>query len=144
MYGQLCPVDTSHQISWLSNDLSILKFIVDEVECRSLVSSASWAWSILKTLSFIAGPLSITDSDGRDSASATKFVSPLTYLMSVVNSAMKDKCRVWRRDARSVTDDITNVKGLWSVFTKKLRPSRLCLKCFMVAYTAKSSRSNAL
>ena len=32
--------------------------------------------------------------------------------LSVVNSAMKAKCRVWRRDARSVTDDITNVKGL--------------------------------
>ena len=87
---------------------------------------------------------SITDTDGRDSASETKFVSPFTYLMSVVNSAIKANSLVCRSDGRSVIDDITKVKGLWSVFTKNLRPSKLCLKCLIVAYTAKSSRSNAL
>ena len=86
----------------------------------------------------------MTDTDGRDSASVTKFVSLFTYLISVVNSAMKANCLDCRSDGRSVTDDITKVKGLWSVFTKKLRPSRLCLKCLIEAYTAKSSRSNAL
>ena len=86
----------------------------------------------------------MTDTDGRDSASVTKFVSPFTYLISVVNSAMKANCLDCRSDGRSVTDDITKVKVLWSVFTKNLRPSRLCLKCLIVAYTAKSSRSNAL
>ena len=40
------------------------------------------------------------------------FLSPFTYLISVVNSAMKAKCHVCRRDAHSVTDDITNVNGL--------------------------------
>ena len=86
----------------------------------------------------------MTDTDGRDSTSATKFVLPLKYLISVVNSAMKANCRDCRSDGRSVTDDITKGKGLWSVFTKKLWPSRLCLKCLIVAYTAKSSRSKAL
>ena len=86
----------------------------------------------------------MTDTDGRDSASATKFVSPFMYLMFVVNSAMKANCLDCRSDGRSVTDDITKDKGLWSVFTKKLRPSKLCRKCLIVAYTAKSSRSNPL
>ena len=49
-YGRLCPVDTSHQIKWLSNDLSSWKFIVDDVECRNLVNSASKAWSTLNSL----------------------------------------------------------------------------------------------
>ena len=59
------------------------------------------------------------DTVGRDKVSATKFVSPFTYLISVVNSAIKANCFVWYSDGRSVTDDITKVKGLWSVFTKK-------------------------
>ena len=63
--------------------------------------------------------LSMKDTAGRDKASATKFVSPFTYLISVVNSAIKDNCLVWRSDGRSVTDDITKVKGLWSMFMKK-------------------------
>ena len=84
------------------------------------------------------------DTDGRDIASATKFVSPFTYLMSVVSSAIKSNCLVCRSGGRSVTDVITKVKGLWFVLTKKLQPSKLCLKCLLVAYAAKSSRSNAL
>ena len=63
--------------------------------------------------------LSMKDTVGRDKASATKFVSPFTYLLFVVNSAIKANCLVWRSDGRSVTDDITKVKGLWSVFRKK-------------------------
>ena len=59
------------------------------------------------------------DTDSRDKTSATKFVSPFTYLMSVVNSAKKANCLVCRSDGRSVTDVITKVKGLWSVFAKK-------------------------
>ena len=55
----------------------------------------------------------------RDKASATKFVSPFTYLISVVNSAIKAIRLVCCSDGRSMTDDITKVKGLWSVFTKK-------------------------
>ena len=56
--------------------------------------------------------LSMKDTVGRDKASATKFVSSFTYLMSVVNSVIKADCLVCRRDGRSVTDDITKVKGL--------------------------------
>ena len=93
------------------------------------------------SLSVVPGVLSITDTDGHDIASATKFVSPFTYLMSVVNSAIKVNCLDCRSDGRSLTDDITKVNGLWSVFTKKLRPSKLCLKCLIVAYTAKSAQS---
>ena len=63
--------------------------------------------------------LSMKDTVGHDKASATKFVSPFTSLMSVVNSAIKANCFVCRSDGRSVTDDITRVEGLWSVFTKK-------------------------
>ena len=63
--------------------------------------------------------LSMKDTVGRDKASTTKFVSPFTYLISVVNSAIKANCLVCRSDGRLVTDDITKVKGLWSVFTKK-------------------------
>ena len=63
--------------------------------------------------------LSMKDTVGRDKASAKKFVSPFTYLMAVVNSAIKANCLVCRGDERSVTDVITKVKGLWSVFTKK-------------------------
>ena len=40
----------------------------------------------------------MADTDGRDRASATKFVSPSTYLISVVNSAIKAKCLVCRSD----------------------------------------------
>ena len=47
------------------------------------------------------------DTDGRDKASVTKFVSPFTYLMSIVNSAIKANCLVCRSDGRSVTDVIT-------------------------------------
>ena len=47
------------------------------------------------------------DTDGRDKASATKFVSPFTYLMSVVNSAIEANCLLCRSDGRSVTDVIT-------------------------------------
>ena len=46
-YGRLCPVDTSHQINWLSNDFNSLNFIVDVVECLKRVNSASLAWSRL-------------------------------------------------------------------------------------------------
>ena len=46
----------------------------------------------------------MADTDGRDRASSTKFVSPFTYLKSVVNSAIKTKCLVCRSDGRSVTD----------------------------------------
>ena len=63
--------------------------------------------------------LSMKDTVGRDKASATKFVSPFTYLMFVVNLAIKAICLVCRSDGRSVTDDITKIKGLWSVFKKK-------------------------
>ena len=56
--------------------------------------------------------VSMKDTVGGDKASATKFVSPFTYLMSVVNSAIKANCLVCRSDGRSVTDDITKVKGL--------------------------------
>ena len=52
------------------------------------------------------------DTDGRDKASATKFVSPLTYLMSVVKSAIKANCLVCRSDGRSVTYVNMKVKGL--------------------------------
>ena len=55
---------------------------------------------------------------GRDKASATKFVSPFTYLISVVNSAIKAYCLVCRSDGHSETDDNAKVEGLWSVFTK--------------------------
>ena len=67
----------------------------------------------------MADVLSMEDTLGCDKASATKFVSPFTYLISVVNSAIKANCLVCRSDGRSVTDDITKVKGLWLVFTKK-------------------------
>ena len=43
IYGQLCPVDTSHQIKLLLNDLSNLKFMVDDFECRDRVNSVSKA-----------------------------------------------------------------------------------------------------
>ena len=56
--------------------------------------------------------LSMKDTVGRDKALATKFVSPFTYLMSVVNSAIKANRFVCRSDGRSVTDDITKVEGL--------------------------------
>ena len=52
------------------------------------------------------------DTDGRDKASATKFVSPFTNLMSVVNWTIKANCLVCRSDRRSVTDVIAKVKGL--------------------------------
>ena len=50
LYGRMCPVDTSHQIKSLSNDLSIWKFIVDDVECRNHINSLSKAWSALNYL----------------------------------------------------------------------------------------------
>ena len=56
--------------------------------------------------------LSMKDTVGRDKASATKFVSSFTYLISVVNSAIKANCLVCRGDGRSMTDDNTKVKGL--------------------------------
>ena len=43
MYGRVCPVDTSHQIKLLSNDLSNWKFSVEDVEWRNCVNSASKA-----------------------------------------------------------------------------------------------------
>ena len=55
--------------------------------------------------------LSMKDTVGRHKASATRFVSPFTYLMSVVNLANKANCLVCCSDERSVTDDITKVKG---------------------------------
>ena len=53
--------------------------------------------------------LSMKDTVSRDKASVTKFVSPFTYLMSVVNLAIKANCLVYRSDGRSVTDIITKV-----------------------------------
>ena len=43
IYGLVCPVDTSHQIKLLSNDLSNLKFNVEDVEWRNSVNSVSKA-----------------------------------------------------------------------------------------------------
>ena len=63
--------------------------------------------------------LSMKDTVDRDKELATKFVSPFTYLISVENSSIKANCLVCHSDGLSVTDDITKVKGLWSVFTKK-------------------------
>ena len=60
----------------------------------------------------MADLLSMKDTVGHNKASATKFVSPFTNLMSVVNSAIKANCLVCRCAGRSVTDDITKVKGL--------------------------------
>ena len=88
IYGFVCPVDTSHQIELLSNDLSNLKFNLEDVEWSNRVNSVSKAWSSLYSLYLIAEALPIADTDGREKASATKFVSPFTYLISVVNSAI--------------------------------------------------------
>ena len=49
--------------------------------------------------------LSMKDTVGREKASATRFVSPFTYLISVVNWL------VCRSDWHSVTDDITKLKA---------------------------------
>ena len=43
MCGRVCPVDTSHQIKLLSNDLSNWKFSVEDVEWRNRVNSVSKA-----------------------------------------------------------------------------------------------------
>ena len=40
----------------------------------------------------------MADTDGCERMSATKFVSPFTYLISAVNSAIKAKCLVCRGD----------------------------------------------
>ena len=56
--------------------------------------------------------LFMKDTVGGDKASATKFVSPFTNLMSAVSSAIKTNCLVCRRDGRLGTDVITKVKGL--------------------------------
>ena len=50
----------------------------------------------------------------RNRASATALSGPLMCWMLVVNSAIKDKCRVWRGDL-SVVLERAKVRGLWSV-----------------------------
>ena len=54
----------------------------------------------------------MADTVGRDKATATKSVSLLTYRISVVNSAMKARCLVFRKDKRFGVELITYVKGL--------------------------------
>ena len=39
MYGLACPVDTSHQIKFLSKDLSNWKFKVEDAEWRNRMNS---------------------------------------------------------------------------------------------------------
>ena len=48
----------------------------------------------------------------RDSASDTTFRLPATCLMSVVNSAIKARCRDCHGDERSLEVNIAVVKGL--------------------------------
>ena len=43
----MCPVDTSHQMKSLSNDLSNIKFMLDDFECRNRVNFVSKALSVL-------------------------------------------------------------------------------------------------
>ena len=93
----LRPVEMSHQTNTLSNVFNNRNSILDVVECLKRMSSLSEAWSLLRSLKFIAASYSITETVGYDNASATKFVSPFTNRISVVNSAMKAKCLVWRR-----------------------------------------------
>ena len=50
MYGLACPVDTSHQIKLLSNDLGNWKSNIEDVEWRNHVNSVSKAWSTLNSL----------------------------------------------------------------------------------------------
>ena len=62
--------------------------------------------------------------------------------MSFVNSAIYDRCLVWRGDL-SVVLDKAKVRGLWSVNTVKDRPSRKWRKCLIEENIASNSRSKA-
>ena len=53
-------------------------------------------------------------SGGRERQSATTLVTPGTCRMSVVNSAINDRCLVWRGE-RSVALPMAPQSGLWSV-----------------------------
>ena len=48
--GLAWHVDTLHYTKILSNDLGSWLSNVEDVECRNLVNSASWAWSSLNSL----------------------------------------------------------------------------------------------
>ena len=61
--------------------------------------------------------------DGRLKQSATTFEAPGTCRISVVNSAMKERCRDCLGDL-SVALPIAPQSGLWSVHTTKFLPSR--------------------
>ena len=43
IYGLMCPVDKSHQIKILSNDLSNLKFNVEDIKWHNRINSVSKA-----------------------------------------------------------------------------------------------------
>ena len=53
MYGLACPVDTSHHIKLLSNDLSSWKSNVEDIEWRNRVNSVSRAWKVKIILTFL-------------------------------------------------------------------------------------------
>ena len=63
--------------------------------------------------------------------------------MEDVNSAIKERCRVCRGER---SDKLAKApqRGLWSVRTENLRPSRTWRKCLIAKKTARSSLSNVL
>ena len=68
-------------------------------------------------------PEEISASEGRERVSATTLSAPERCRRSVVNSEMKERCRVCLGE-RSAEDLMAPHNGLWSVKTGKCRPSR--------------------
>ena len=75
MYGLVCPVNTSHHTRILSKVLINWKSNVVDGKCLNRVNSAARAWYLINSLELITEALPIADTDNRDNASATKFVS---------------------------------------------------------------------
>ena len=67
----------------------------------------------------------------RERVSAAKLCSPLICLRSVVNSEIKERWPLWRGLQVLPVPVKAKVRGLWSVYAVKERPSRKYRKCLI-------------
>jgi len=104
------PVERSHKMVPSENGRGTLINCKDESSC-GLNGSDSCAAAISDAPNACISAFMLL-TPGLDNASATMLLGPVTCFKSVVNSAMKERCRSWRGENFSECEEIAYVSGL--------------------------------
>ena len=149
--GRGVPVDVSQRTGWLADGRVIgWNKNLGSLRRADNCESVTWASAMASKFTWTGreGELlggEIARTELRDSASATMFCVPLTYWMSVENSAMNASCRISRGEWRVDETDVTAERSAWwSVRMRNSWPSSRWRKCRTARYAASNSRPKVL